>query len=227
MASTMIALETLTGTEQTAPMSKVLATSIVGGLSNPSKMPGKAYGISASLCITGSKLAKVEGSTCHGCYALKNFYVMPSVKKAHAARLTGMSHPRWIEAMTFLVSRESWFRWHDSGDLQSVDHLRDIVAVVNATPNTKHWMPTREYAIVKQFLADGGTIPSNLVIRLSAHMIDAAPQDWTGYGLPTSGVHHKAEAKGSACPAPKQGNECKDCRACWNSEVQHVSYHKH
>src|SRR5271169_6081510 len=115
-------------------MTQALAVSITGGLSNPSKMPGKAYGISARKCIMGAKLAAIPGSTCSGCYALKNFYVMPSVKAAHANRLKGMRHPRWVEAMIFLVGKENWFRWHDSGDLQSVDHLRAIVAVCKATP---------------------------------------------------------------------------------------------
>ena len=47
------------------------AKEITGGLSNPSKMPGKAYSIPASRCNVGSRLAKVKGSVCEGCYALK------------------------------------------------------------------------------------------------------------------------------------------------------------
>ena len=45
---------------------------IVGGLSKPSKMPGPAYNLPAYKCITGQKLAKVPGSVCFGCYALKD-----------------------------------------------------------------------------------------------------------------------------------------------------------
>jgi len=37
------------------------ANSITGGLSNPSKMPGRAYSIPASRCNVGSKLAKRLG----------------------------------------------------------------------------------------------------------------------------------------------------------------------
>ena len=40
---------------------------IVGGLSKPSKMPGPAYNLPASKCITGSKLVKIKGSVCEGC----------------------------------------------------------------------------------------------------------------------------------------------------------------
>ena len=38
------------------------AKEITGGLSNPSKMPGKAYSIPASRCNVGSRLAKLVDS---------------------------------------------------------------------------------------------------------------------------------------------------------------------
>ena len=43
----------------------------IGTLSNPSKMPSYAWGISAKKCLTGSKLAKIPGTICNKCYALK------------------------------------------------------------------------------------------------------------------------------------------------------------
>ena len=41
----------------------------IGTLSNPSKMPAYAWGISAKKCITGSLLAEQEGTICNKCYA--------------------------------------------------------------------------------------------------------------------------------------------------------------
>ena len=55
-------------------MLKKEATLITGGLSKPSKMPGPSFNLPAVACITGSKLVKVAGSTCSGCYALKGRY---------------------------------------------------------------------------------------------------------------------------------------------------------
>ncbi len=46
-------------------------------LSKPSKMPGYGWSTPASRCITGSKLRRIKGSVCHGCYAMKNRYVFP------------------------------------------------------------------------------------------------------------------------------------------------------
>lgn len=204
-------------------------TAVTGGLSNPSKMPGFAYGIPAAECHVGGRLRDVPGSTCSGCYALKGQYRFGNVQAAQYRRLESITDPRWVGAMSRLIERkckrEPWFRWHDSGDLQSVDHLRAIVQVCEATPGVSHWLPTREYRIVRDYLADGGAIPANLTIRFSAHMVDADPPA-TPEGVCASTVHTGA-ATGHACPAPKQGNECGSCRACWDRSVPNVSYHLH
>ena len=213
------------------------AVAIAGPLGYPSKMPGTSYGISAHACITGAKLAQVPGSTCHGCYALKANYQYPSVAMAHAQRLAGITHPSWTIAMVtqLLVAhkrgtgrngpiKRGWHRWHDSGDLQSVDHLTKICAVAALTPRIRHWLPTRELVIVKAYVAKGGIVPSNLVIRVSATMVDGnATAAWPT----TSGVHSHEPAKGFACPANTRGNVCGPCRACWKPEVAHTSYHLH
>jgi hypothetical protein len=207
------------------------ARQIAGSIGYPSKMPGTSYGIPAQACKTGSKLAAIEGSTCSSCYALKGNYIYPSVKTAQAARLAGIEHDQWIEAMVTLLSNAHskgdlppFHRWHDSGDLQSRDHLAKICAVARATPWLQHWLPTREAKIIKDFVRDGGSIPANLTIRVSATMIDGpAPKSWPQ----TSTVHSATTPAGNVCPAPMQGNKCGDCRACWDSSVANVSYHVH
>lgn len=205
---------------------KEALAAIGGSLGFPSKMPGTSYGISAHACKTGSKLAQIEGSVCHGCYALKGNYIYRDVKKAHANRLASIDSPQWPSAMAFLLlrSKTEYHRWHDSGDLQSVHHLAQICIVAKLTKNIRHWLPTRELSFVLAYVADGGVIPANLVIRVSATMVDGpATTKWPT----TSGVHHNAAPKGRVCPAPTQGNSCGDCRACWSPRVKHVSYHKH
>ena len=80
-------------------------------------------------------------------------------------------------------------------------------------------------------IAQGGSIPGNLVLRVSATMIGDAPI--RGHAN-TSTVHVKGKPHvGHACPAPSQGNSCgsadlgNECRACWNPSVGNVSYAKH
>ena len=207
-------------------MLKKDATAIAHTLGNPSKMPGKSYGIPAAECKVGSKLRKVEGSVCSKCYACKGHYAFNNVTKAQYMRLESINNPEWVAAMATLIKNESWFRWHDSGDIQSISHLTKILMVAALTPNTRHWLPTKEKGMIIQFLNDGGFIPENVTIRISGAMIDGnapnVPND-----ICTSTVHKSNDAIGHSCPAPNQGGECKDCRACWDRTINNVSYHVH
>jgi len=210
-------------------MSLSEAQDVTYSLSKPSKMPGFGYSIPAIACMVGSLLREVEGSTCAGCYAMKGRYRWPTVEAALNKRLESLDDPRWVEAMVTQLSTETvratkYFRWHDSGDLKSFEHLVKIVEVANATPWMKHWLPTREYGIVKEYLERHGAIPDNLVIRLSAQMVDGPPPSWWPW---TSGVQHKKPVRGYPCPAQHQDNKCGECRACWSRRIKHVDYHKH
>ena len=117
-------------------MLKKEANKITGGLSAPGKMPEGAYSISALHCQTGAKLRLVEGTPCYGCYALKNRYIMPIQAAALERRFQSLGHPLWVQAMAVLIKGKKFFRWHDSGDLQSVQHLKKIFEVCEATPDT-------------------------------------------------------------------------------------------
>ena len=198
-------------------MLKKEAKEITGGLSKPSKMPGPAYNLPAAACQTGAKLALVPGTVCHGCYAMKGRYRFSNVKTALARRLEALGHPDWIKAMTVLIKGEKFFRWHDSGDLQSVAHLKAIFEVCNNTPETSHWLPTRE---ARYLPLNYDSIPKNLTIRFSSHKIDQPPVKYWPW---TSTV----STRDSSCPAQLQNNNCKDCRACWNRKISNVTYPKH
>ena len=199
-------------------MKTIEAWKLVGGLSKPGKMPGWSIGIPAKECKTGSKLRAVKGSVCEDCYALKGCYVFKVVQDAQYRRLAAIYTAPWVQAMAHLINskKPNVFRWHDSGDVQDLEHLNKIYDVCRLTPSKRHWMPTRE-AWVKDHL---NRAPSNLVIRFSAPMIDqAAPASW-----PNTSTVVTAKA---TCPAPSQDNQCKDCRNCWNSEIKNISYGQH
>ena len=199
-------------------MLKKQAPEITGGLSKPSKMPGPCFNLPASRCITGAKLVKIPGSVCHGCYALKGRYRFPNVQNALERRRQALSSPQWVEAMVVLVSGNEFFRWHDSGDLQSLEHLKNIFEVCKRTPKTRHWLPTREAQILKQVQPED--VPKNLIIRFSSHMIDQGPVKawpWTSTVV----------TQDKTCPAAEQDNTCGSCRACWNRDVKNIAYGKH
>jgi hypothetical protein len=228
------------------------------------------YGIPATKCITGQQLARVPGTTCHGCYALRANYEYPSVKASQGKRFASLESPQWVDAMVALYENRpkrkracgkangpngcdyctprvistgktayvpvesGWFRWHDSGDIQSVAHLANIAEVARRLPRVRFWLPTREYGILKAYTNAGHTVPENLTIRASAHKIDGTPPTCIlkrdgaqGFYAVTSTVHSMRQAQGFACSAPSNAGHCGDCRACWSQDVENVSYHKH
>ena len=212
-------------------MTLTMAESLIGALSSPSKMPGWGWGISALNCNVGTKLREVADSVCAICYAMRNHYVMQNVMQAHAKRQLASNRHDWADIMALMINVKAKnkggdaFRWFDSGDLQSVELLTKICQVCVKTPTVKHYLPTKEYKIVQDYVQGGGVIPDNLCIRLSAYIIDGP--------LPSSlaqriGVQTASTVTSSAnCPAKQQGNQCLDCRACWDKSKTNISYINH
>jgi hypothetical protein len=215
---------------QIVQMSKKQANVVCGSLTSTSKMPCKSYSLPTEACKTGFNMSKIEGSICSSCYADKGFYKMyeNNIKPAQFARLDSIESEFWVSGMIAHIANDAFFRWHDSGDLQSLEHLEKIVAICEQTPNTRHWLPTREYAIIKAFIDKHKVVPKNLTIRLSAMfpdkpvVIPKSLQDLPGI---TSSNVHTQKPLGNACKAPNQGGACLDCRECWTDNV--VSYALH
>ena len=192
------------------------------------KMPGTTYAVDAFACITGSKLALVEGSICSGCYSIKLQKLRPSVDQGYKKNLFKWqvsNTSNWIDAMVFQILRAKVkeHRWFDSGDLQSLEMLEAIAEVARQTPGVKHWLPTKEYGIYAKYLKTN-TLPANLVVRVSATMIDGNPSK---VFKNTSTVHKNNKAIGFECKARTRGNACGPCRACWDRRIKNVSYPKH
>ena len=217
-------------------MLKRHAEEITGGLTQTSKMPCLSNSLPTLACHTGYKLAQTPGTICSNCYADKGFYALfaSTIEPAQMARLAALDDPLWTDGMVRLITGHDYFRWHDSGDLQSVAHLERIVEVCQRTPQTQHWLPTREVGMLTQFVRKHGrnAVPPNLTIRLSATYPDQPvrlPRALEGVpGIATSNVHSPGmPALGSACGAYDQGNKCGDCRACWDATIPAISYPEH
>ena len=151
------------------------------------------------------------------CYALKGNYTRyKAIKAAQYVRLASLTNKLWTAAMVAQIKRQKYFRWHDAGDVQDLQHLEKIFEVCRLTPSKRHWMPTRE-AWIKDHMQDA---PANLVVRFSSPMIDQGPvKSWAN----TSTVSTKSRT----CPAPDQDNACGSCRACWDPLVKNIEYGKH
>jgi hypothetical protein len=198
-----------------------LAEKITGGLSWPSKMPCPAIGISAYRCKIGSVLAEKEGTTCSECYSRKGHYLFPNVQNKLEERYEGLFHPLWVPSLVFLIRWNAgrYFRLFDSGDVQSVNHMKNICTVARNVPDVSMWMPSREAEIVRACKDD---IPPTLTVRLSATMVDGKPpRNWQT----TSTVVSDPEK--ATCPAPQQGGKCGECRKCWDRDEKNIAYALH
>ena len=196
-------------------------------LSNVSKMPGRSISRSAWLCKTGSKLAKIPGTVCHGCYARKGMYHMPNVKNKMIEREEFFHAIDFVPRMIRVLGRirKPEFRWFDSGDVEDVRMALNILDICEATPDKIHWIPSKEPKIWADALAlRNNKLPDNVTLRMSATKVDGPPpRAWSN----TSTVTLSGNITGHACPAPKQEGECGSCRACWDRSVPNVTYHKH
>lgn len=218
------------------------AQRVAGPLSNVSKMPWYSYGIPAKNCKTGRKLAAITGSTCAKCYAYqRGNYQYPSVQISQDRRLTSIDNPEWVEAMVAQIGHytpktDPYFRWHDSGDLQSEEHFEKIIQIAERLPWVQFYLPTQERRIVKR-IAKQHPIPTNLIVRFSDPMV-GMERPKSGKFL-TTGVAPRAMndkwhlyvVAGTSerwyCPAHLQGNNCGHCRRCWDSEVKRIIYQEH
>ena len=221
-------------------MNYIEAMDVIGSLSAPSKMPWYSFSTSAFDCQTGSKLRQICGSVCSKCYACKGQYPFPNVRIAQDKRMAGTKHDDFVEAFTLVLTtlygrgkktynfqgntiKENRFRWHDAGDIQSLEHLEKINQIALNTPFLDHWLPTKEAGYVGKFLKKHKQFSNNLTVRISNPMIGetfkTAPM-----GLPFSTV---GVTQGmSQCSAPQQENKCLDCRMCWDKD-KNVNYKAH
>ena len=222
-------------------------------LSNPEKMPEEAFNIPASRCKAGGKMIHVKNSVCSMCYAYdRGRYRFDVVKDAMERRYQyAMNKPEWVGVMSWLINHRrggaraikrgipchiKYFRWFDSGDIQDEKMLHNICKICIATPNTMHWLPSKEWKIITKYFQDGNYYPENLTIRISGLMKNGPPPTELAemLGITTSTVfthekydkitlgrvHHK-------CPASKQDGHCGTCRACWSGKVMDVTYLVH
>lgn len=214
------------------------AESVTGDLSSPSKMPGRSYNLPADRCRTGFLLHKDPSSICFKCYARGGRYCFPNCKNKMGGRLESIYHPDWVPAMALLIDEQSrpYFRWHDSGDLHSFVHLMRIIKVVELTPEVKHWLPSKEYALINRYIRERPPFPDNLNVRISIPYVNLKDTDTVEIlnnriEIPKESVTYsfaftpdkvsEGEAPGYICRAK---GECGDCRACWNPKVKHVTY---
>ena len=224
-------------------------------------MPGPAFNTSTDFCQAGSRMRDEEGSVCRDCNVHYNKrYGSPTVQAAMQRRYDRMmSDPQgWGRAMASLIpqyaqmmmedktmmpldrdygsidDRHGYMRWHDSGDLQGPQHLALLADIARATPTVNHWLPTKEWGHVHDYIKAGGDIPENMIVRMSMPQVGQAsklPAALAAHPrIKTSTVGRSQidpNYSGYVCPASQSGSSgCVDeeCNACWRGDFDNIDY---
>ena len=197
-------------------------------LSKTSKLGTKSWSLQALETCPGSVGADGQlVPACSGCYATTGMYHFGAVKAVRADNKQDWQRDGWVADMIQALKKDKHFRWFDSGDMYSLSLAEKMLAIMQATPNTKHWLPTRMYKFPKfaKVLAAMQALP-NVMVRYSSDAVD---------GTYTKGLHGSTivpngdavPAGVTVCAAPEQGGKCLDCRACYDKTVSVIGYVAH
>ena len=197
-------------------------------ISRTAKLGVKSWSLQSLETCPGS--LNEEGNlveACSGCYATTGHYVMGRVKEPRAENKEDWTREEWVSDMTNELARAKYFRWFDSGDMYSLALAKKMLSLMKATPNTKHWLPTRMGKFIKfqPILAEMQALP-NVMVRFSS---DSITGEFTP-GLHGSVIIPSAEAAPAGvvvCEAYDREGKCSSCRACYDKDIAVIAYPQH
>jgi hypothetical protein len=198
-------------------------------LSKASKMPCRSWSLEALTTCPASKDSKGElVPACKGCYATTGNYRFPNVKAPRLHNQSDWKKDDWVSVMVAELDNDRYFRWFDSGDMYDLRLAKKILAVMQATPWVRHWLPTRMHKFDKfQSVIEQMQQLPNVVVRLSSdgvqgEIVPDAPNSSTI--IPT--ISHKLDNM-TLCQAYERDGKCGTCRACWDKTISVVAYPAH
>lgn len=151
---------------------------------------------------------------------------MPDAKALRERNKADWQTADWADRMVAALHGETHFRWFDSGDMYALGLAHKILEVMQRTPETKHWLPTRMGKFPKfQAVLDAMRQLPNVMVRQSSDSVTGAfgPQ----HGSTIAPTADTAPAGTSVCGAYSRGGKCGECRACWSKDVAVIAYPAH
>lgn len=192
-------------------------------ISNGNEKMGKIKSVSLPPVVTCR-----AGAPCvKQCYA-RRLQRFPNVRNAYESnlRLYEENPAEYFAQITRIATNERFFRYHVAGDIPDTSYFWWMVGVAKACENTTFLCFTKKYEIVNSYIAQGCTIPDNLIIIFSV---------WNSlelvnpYELKTAHVV-PVETKGIWGDNECTGN-CLECainnKRCWNKENKVVYLVEH
>lgn len=130
--------------------------------------PVKSWSLPAGGSCPGSKGVEV----CKSCYAKGGFYHMPIVKAAREHNIQSYKHKDFVPNMVKAIGKDKYFRFFDSGDIESVNLADKIHQICKLCPQTHFWVPTRsdKLSVIQSYTQKLSSLP-NVAMRPSADNI--------------------------------------------------------
>jgi hypothetical protein len=123
-------------------------------------------------------------------------------------------------------AKDPYFRWFDNGDVRNMAHLLKIVDICKRTPWCFHFMPTKQYKLIRKY-CETRRFPENLNVRVSLPFVNNFMDGSWLWKIPDTTVNAVVSDGSETCRAHDRGNVCGECRMCWDRKVQLVTYRKH
>lgn len=196
-------------------------------ISVTSKLEGiRSWSLQALDTCPGSIDNGILVDACKGCYATQGNYRYPNVKAPRIENREDWNREDWVSDMVKALDSDRYFRWFDSGDVYAIGLAEKILAVMQATPWVKHWIPTRMHKFTKfQAVLEAMDALPNVKVRFSSDSV-------LGHyvkGLHGSVIVPDAQAPTDAtlCRAYENNGKCSGCRACYDKTIPMIAYPAH
>lgn len=196
-------------------------------ISQTSKLNARSWSLQAVETCPGSR--GEDGNlvpACSGCYATTGAYVWSTTIAPRAHNKEDWKRPEWVSDMVNALKKDKLFRWFDSGDMYHHELAEKIYQVMEQTPNTKHWLPTRMAKFTKfQSIINKMMNLDNVMVRFSSDSINGEYDSRHGSVIIADAV--SAPEGVTVCGAYSRGGKCGECNACWDKNVKVIGYPQH
>lgn len=185
-------------------------------ISKGNKKMGAIPSVSLPACVTCNQYAPCFPK----CYAARLARLRATVRESYENNLVILEqNPAlyWTTVYTAAATTK-YFRYHVSGDIPNIDYFAHMVHLAEVLPTTHFLAFTKQYQIVNNYIANGGTIPDNLKIIFSNW---GAWKCENPHNLPTCEIILKGSAPSDEWKIC--GGNCTECACrgvgCW--ELKH------
>ena len=196
-------------------------------MSKTSKLGTMSWSLQAIETCPGSRGANGElVDACSGCYATTNLYLTGPVKAVRSVNKMDWQREDWVADMIEALKKQTHFRWFDSGDMYHIDLAEKMYQIMVATPNTKHWLPTRMYKFEKfKGILDAMQALPNVMVRFSSDSVTGEFSAMHGSTIIPEGAPVPAGVL--QCHSYTNAGKCGSCRACYDKSIPVIGYVSH